>query len=52
MAPAYDGVGEQTALVASQVGFEIITSWVAKGMSEMEKVKEEASAGGQGKDEL
>jgi len=32
VAPAYDGVGEQTALVAAQVGFEILTSWVGRGM--------------------
>lgn len=44
VAPAYDGAGEQTALVAAQVGFEILTSWVARGMSEMEKQKiEDAS---------
>ena len=36
VAPAYDGVGEQTALVAAQVGFEIITNWVAKGISEID----------------
>ena len=35
VAPAYDGVGEQTALVAAQVGFEILTSWVGKGLNEM-----------------
>ena len=37
VAPAYDGTGEQTALVAAQVGFEILTSWVGRGLSEMEK---------------
>ena len=37
VAPAYDGVGEQTALVAAQVGFEILTSWVGRGMKMMEK---------------
>ena len=42
VAPAYDGVGEQTALVAAQLGFEILTSWVSKGLSqtETETVKE------------
>ena len=38
VAPAYDGVGEQTALVAAQVGFEILTSWVGRGLKEIEKV--------------
>lgn len=55
VAPAYDGTGEQTALVAAQVGFEILTSWVGRGMSEMEKVKsrdDESRASGNGKDEL
>ena len=37
VAPAYDGTGEQTALVASQVGFEILTSMVGRGLEEMEK---------------
>jgi agmatinase len=32
VAPAYDGVGEQTSLVAAQVVYEIITSMVLKGM--------------------
>lgn len=27
VAPAYDGTGEQTSLVAAQVGYEIITNW-------------------------
>ncbi|KAI4151726.1 MAG: hypothetical protein L6R39_001968 [Caloplaca ligustica] len=40
VAPAYDGTGEQTALVAAQLGFEILTNWVGKGMSQMENVKE------------
>ena len=35
VAPAYDGVGEQTALVAAQVGYEILTSWVGKGLNGM-----------------
>ena len=37
VAPAYDGVGEQTALVAAQVAYEIITSMVGRGLKEMEK---------------
>ena len=35
VAPAYDGVGEQTALVAAQVGYEILTSWVGKGLRDL-----------------
>ena len=35
VAPAYDGVGEQTALVAAQVAFEILTSMVGRGLREM-----------------
>ena len=55
VAPAYDGTGEQTALVAAQVGFELLTSWVGRGMSEMEKAKakdDKSQAVGNGKDEL
>ena len=44
VAPVYDGVGEQTGLVAAQVAFEILTSWVGregggdkKGKKEKEK---------------
>ena len=51
VAPAYDGVGEQTALVAAQVGFEILTSWVGRGMKEMEEKTEDIVQGGV-KDEL
>lgn len=54
VAPAYDH-GEQTALVAAQVGFEILTSWVGRGMSEMEKAKgkdDPSQTSGNGKDEL
>ncbi|TKA79366.1 hypothetical protein B0A55_02850 [Friedmanniomyces simplex] len=32
VAPAYDGVGETTALAAAQVGFEVLTSMVKRGM--------------------
>ena len=55
VAPAYDGTGEQTALVAAQVGFEILTSWVGRGMSKIEKAKDKddrRQASGDGKDEL
>ena len=37
VAPAYDGAGEQTALVAAQVGYEILTSMVGRGLKEMGK---------------
>lgn len=37
VAPAYDGSGEQTALVAAQVGFEILTSWVGRWVEEGRK---------------
>lgn len=40
VAPAYDGRGEQTALVAAQVGYEILTSWVGRGMADMEKANQ------------
>ena len=55
VAPAYDGTGEQTALVAAQVGFEILTNWVGRDMSEIEKVKakdDKSQASANGKDEL
>jgi agmatinase len=56
VAPVYDGVGEQTSLVAAQVGFEILTSWVGRGMGLIEKeegkaAKEEVVKGGR-RDEL
>ncbi|KAL8735890.1 MAG: hypothetical protein Q9181_002617 [Wetmoreana brouardii] len=34
VAPAYDGGGEQTALTAAQLGFEVLTSWVGRRMSQ------------------
>lgn len=40
VAPAYDGTGEQTALTAAQLGFEILTNWVGRGMSRLDKGKE------------
>ncbi|KAL2052439.1 hypothetical protein ABVK25_007311 [Lepraria finkii] len=51
VAPAYDGRGEQTALVAAQVGYEILTSWVGRGMAEMEKADSEGKSEN-GRDEL
>ena len=51
VAPAYDGVGEQTALVAAQVGYEILTSWVGRGMCEIEKADKLDSTKGS-RDEL
>lgn len=50
--PVYDGSGEQTALVAAQIGYEILTSWVGKSMSDMEKVDAETQDSGEPKDEL
>ena len=45
VAPAYDGAGEQTALVAAQVGFEMLTSMVGRGLKEMGmEVKESTGA--------
>ncbi|KAI1758756.1 Arginase/deacetylase [Hypoxylon sp. FL1150] len=37
VAPAYQGVGEETALAAAQVVFELLSSMVKKGMEEMGK---------------
>ncbi|KAL9044076.1 MAG: hypothetical protein Q9214_002760, partial [Letrouitia sp. 1 TL-2023] len=39
VAPAYDGAGEQTSLVAAQVAFEILTSWVGQGLGKLDKAK-------------
>ena len=41
--PAYDGTREQTALVAAQVGFEILTSMVGRGLKEMGKEVKEST---------
>jgi agmatinase len=41
VAPAYDGVGEQTSLAAAQMVFEILTSMVARGLGEMGRTGEE-----------
>lgn len=45
VSPSYDGAGETTALAAAQVGFEILTSMVKRGL-----VDGQADKGG--KDEL
>lgn len=43
VAPAYDGVGEVTALAAAQVAYEIVTSMVKRGLAE-DKVSGGASS--------
>jgi agmatinase len=40
VAPAYDGVGEQTALAAAQCVFEILTSIVGRGLGELGRTRE------------
>lgn len=50
VAPAYDGTGEQTALTAAQLGFEIVTSWVGRAMSMMES--NQGTSSGSAKTEL
>ncbi|KAL2064421.1 hypothetical protein VTL71DRAFT_4915 [Oculimacula yallundae] len=40
VAPAYDGVGEQTALAGAQVAYEILTSVVKRGLVDMGKESE------------
>lgn len=54
VAPAYDGVGEQTALAGAQVVYEILTSMVKRGLMDMGKTAEVSGrdAGGRVKDEL
>lgn len=34
VAPAYDGIGETTALAAAQVAFEVLTSMIKRGLIE------------------
>lgn len=46
VAPAYDGVGEQTALAGAQVVYEILTSMVKRGLTDMGKVNEVAGKDG------
>lgn len=43
VAPAYQGAGEETALAAAQVVYEILSSMVKKGMVEMGRVKAETA---------
>lgn len=56
VAPAYDGVGEQTALAGAQVVYEILTSVVKRGLLDMGKVSEVVDKSRnvkvEGKDEL
>jgi len=40
VAPAYDGVGEQTALAGAQVAYEILTSIVKRGLVDMGRESE------------
>ena len=47
VAPSFDGAGEQTSLAAAQVGFEILTSMVKRGMAANGKWKP-----GKARDEL
>lgn len=49
VAPAYDGVGEQTALAGAQVVYEILTSVVKRGLVDMGKVSEVMIRDGTGK---
>ncbi|KAH7028318.1 arginase family-domain-containing protein [Macrophomina phaseolina] len=50
VSPSYDGPGENTALAAAQVGYEILTSMVKRGLLDQGKV--EAESKGEKKDEL
>lgn len=54
VSPAYDGVGEQTALAGAQVVYEILTSVVKRGLVDMGKIAEVEGKDGKGgrKDEL
>lgn len=49
VAPAYDGTGEQTALVAAQLGYEILTSWVGRGLRDMESGERSGERKNEGK---
>lgn len=51
VSPAYDGNSEGTALAAAQVGYEIISSMIKKGLVDMGKTPGDGSATS-GKDEL
>ncbi|OJD37673.1 agmatinase [Diplodia corticola] len=50
VSPAYDGPAESTALAAAQVGYEILTSMVKRGLLDQGKVDEGKK--GEKKDEL
>ena len=58
VAPAYDGVGEQTALAGAQVVYEILTGMVKRGLVDIGKVGEvpgrdgKGGGGGRARDEL
>ncbi|KIV98903.1 agmatinase [Verruconis gallopava] len=54
VSPAYDGAGETTALAAAQVGYEIISSMVKRGLSDkpVASVSRESDSGAEAKDEL
>lgn len=54
VSPAYDGVGEVTAHAAAQVGFEILSSMVKRGLSDGSASggNDVGKDGGGGKDEL
>ncbi|KAE8454137.1 hypothetical protein EG329_005061 [Mollisiaceae sp. DMI_Dod_QoI] len=54
VAPAYDGVGEQTALAGAQVVYELLTSMVKRGLLDMGKTAEVPGRDSRGrtKDEL
>ena len=49
VAPSYDGTGEATALAAAQIGFEILSSMVKRGMDHPSGKK---MKGGSERDEL
>lgn len=49
VAPAYDGVGEQTALAGAQVVYEILSSIVKRGLADLDMGRTKES---KGKDEL
>ncbi|KAL7626808.1 hypothetical protein AAE478_003582 [Parahypoxylon ruwenzoriense] len=51
VAPAYQGAGEETALAAAQVVFELLSSMVKRGLVEMGKTGRDEPVGGE-KDEL
>lgn len=52
VAPAYQGAGEETALAAAQVVFEILSSMVKRGLREMEDLGKDEEVVVGGRDEL